>query len=133
MVGTLHPTPGMERGRNAGSLMAACLFVMAMAACAGMESSATAPTAVPSAAASLTLTVRVHERNEAAAPIADALVVHGSTVAYTDAAGESRFFVLSGRESTVDVSANGYRPMQASAVVNADERWTFFLEPELKP
>lgn len=107
------------------------LTILSMVGCARMESSPTAPTVTPAAtAAPLTLTIRVHERSQAETPIAGALVVHESTGLYTDAAGESHIIVQSGRETTIDVSADGYRPMQASAVLNSSERWTFFLEPE---
>jgi len=125
----------MPSCRSARTLLASCLFVLALVGCARLETSPSAPTAaLPAAApAPLTLTIRVHERNGGEMPIAGALVIHESTAVYTDAAGESRFLIQSGRETTVDVSADGYRSMQASAVVNSHERWTFFLEPAVGP
>jgi hypothetical protein len=116
---------------SARVVLALSLTVPALVGCARMESSPTAPTLTPPAVSTpLMLTIRVHERSQAETPIAGARVVHESTGLYTDAAGESHIIVQPGRETTIDVSADGYRPMQASAVLNSSERWTFFLEPE---
>jgi hypothetical protein len=91
-------------------------------------SSLTAPTPVATATTSISLTIRVHARGTQA-PIGGALVSHESAGYVTDASGESRITVAPGEETTIVVSASGYHPMEASGVLNSDERWTFYLEP----
>jgi hypothetical protein len=76
----------------------------------------------------LTLTISVQARRSEA-PIEGALVRHHASGSYTNASGLSAISVTAGSETTIEVSAAGYRPMTASAVLNSDERWTFFLEP----
>jgi hypothetical protein len=94
-----------------------------------MESSSlTAPTPVATATSSITLTIRVQARGTEA-PIGGALVSHESTPYFTDPSGESRITVEQGEETTIVVSASGYHQMEASGVLNSDERWTFYLEP----
>jgi hypothetical protein len=107
------------------------MVLLVSPACMQMESTQSAPSPLPpTVSAPLTLTVRVFERSTSESPIVGALVVHESTDSYTDGAGESRIVVQSGRETTVRVSAPGYQSMEASAVLNSHERWTFFLEPK---
>lgn len=75
------------------------------------------------------LTVRVQSRNTAL-PIARAQVLHDGISFYSDSTGETTFSVPAGQETTIDVHADGYEPMTASAVLSNDERWTFYLAPE---
>jgi hypothetical protein len=74
------------------------------------------------------LTVRVQSRNTAL-PIARAQVLHDGISFYSDSTGETTFSVPAGQETTIDVHADGYEPMTASAVLSTDERWTFYLAP----
>jgi len=73
--------------------------------------------------------IHVYERTSET-PISGALIRHHTTGGYTNASGELSISVEAGQETTVEASAAGYRAMTASAVLNSDERWTFFLEPE---
>lgn len=59
-------------------------------------------------------------------------MVHRDTQSWiTGASGELAITVPLGTEVTVDVAADGYEPMGASAVLGNDERWTFYLAPRL--
>jgi hypothetical protein len=75
------------------------------------------------------LTVRVQARNTEL-PIARAQVLHDGLSFYADTTGETTLSVPAGQETTIDVHADGYEPMTASAVLSNDERWTFYLAPE---
>jgi hypothetical protein len=87
------------------------------------------PGSVPSTAK---LTVAVQIRT-AARPIQDAAVRHDGQISYTDASGEATLLVPRGQETIVDVSAAGYESLGASGVLANDERWTFYLAPEVEP
>jgi hypothetical protein len=110
---------------------AACLGALVLvAACTKMESpgSLTAPSPIAIETTAITLTIRVHARGTHA-PISGALVSHEAAGYYTDLSGESHIVIVYGEETTIVVSASGYHPMEASGVLNSDERWTFYLEP----
>lgn len=109
-------------------------LLLSSAACVQQDSSLTgltSPSPTASSSGALTLTVRVHVRGSES-PISGALVRHEAAGYYTNASGESLISVGSGSETTIDVSASGYHAMQASGVLNGDERWTFYLEPQPK-
>jgi hypothetical protein len=113
------------------------LVVVAIAAASCTEMShPTAPSqSLPdtsSVASTVTLTVSVQIRT-AARPIPDAVVRHDGHIAYTNASGEATLLVPRGQETTVDVSAAGYESLGASGVVANDERWTFYLAPDVAP
>jgi hypothetical protein len=91
------------------------------------ESVAPAPPAVP-----FTLTVLVNDRRSER-PIRGALVRSRNVAEYTDVEGHCLLNVDSRTETTVDVSAPGYEPMTASAMIGSDERWTFFLASKPLP
>lgn len=74
------------------------------------------------------LTIRVLERGTEE-PIASALVVGSDDRATTDASGSCTLHVVQGTEYEVNVSAPGYQPMGASAILTNNERWTFYLAP----
>jgi hypothetical protein len=110
------------------AFLALLLTGVTAAGCArsGAASTLIAPSSSPAAGA-LTLTISVHAR-KSETPIEGALVRYLATGSYTDASGLSSVSVSAGRETTIDVSAAGFGTMTASAVLNSDERWTFFLE-----
>jgi hypothetical protein len=114
---------------------ALCLFLAAAilggSACAGASASPAAPSPIvaPPAAGALMLTIGVYAR-ASEEPIEGALVRHHATGGYTNALGELSISVEAGRETTVEASARGYHPMTVSAVLNSDEHWKFFLEPD---
>src|SRR5262245_37769416 len=87
-----------------------------------MPSSTATPVVHPEHA--VALTVRVQARNTAL-PIARAQVLHDGVSFYADTTGEATLSVRAGQETTIDVHADGYEPMTASAIVSNDERWTF--------
>jgi len=70
--------------------------------------------------------VRVLTRTSEA-PIEGAVVTALDRSGRTDATGTCVFSMPSGQMVDVDVSASGYLPMGASAVVANDEHWTFYL------
>src|SRR6185369_15895040 len=129
----LAPIPAMRSRspvRRVPLALALCAAGMLMTACtsAGVGTSPTAPSVTsPAGPASLTLTVRVHARTTES-PIAGALVLHDASRFYTDRSGELAFTIDAGKEITVEVSAAGYHPMTAAAIVNSAESWTFFLQ-----
>lgn len=127
MVTGLHSERDMARAASAVAHAAVLLVLAAgmssIAACAG---TATVVPTGPSPTA-LTLTIHVAARTSET-PIEGALIRHLATGAYTNELGELRISVEAGQETTVEASAAGYRAMTASAVLNSDERWTFFLE-----
>src|SRR5262245_50217054 len=100
-------------------------------ACAGASASPVAPSpaVAPPAAGALTLTIGVYAR-ASEKPIEGAFIRHHATGGYTNALGELSISVEAGRETTVEASARGYHAMTASAVLNSDEHWKFFLEPD---
>ena len=107
------------------------LLILAMGVAAqACSSSPTTPT--PAAAPvvhadhAVALTVRVQARTTAL-PIARAQVLHDGISFYADTTGEATLTVPAGQETTIDVHADGYEPMTASAVLSNDERWTFYL------
>lgn len=73
-----------------------------------------------------TLTIRVLARSSEL-PIEGALVRHDMESWLTNASGELAIPVPLGQEIAIDVTAAGYQPMGASAVLGSDERWTFYL------
>jgi hypothetical protein len=106
---------------------------LAAVACSDLRPapSPTAPssaTAIPAAASSVALTVRVQARTTEL-PIPEARVRYGGVYYYADASGQATVSVVAGQETTIDVSADGYEPMGASAILERDERWTFYLVP----
>jgi hypothetical protein len=121
------PSSTVERRATFAAL---CITGMLMAACTGGGVATTvAPTPLtPAPSSSLTLTVHVHARTSES-PIAGALVRHDASRFYTDASGELTITIDAGKETTVEVSAAGYHPMTATAVVNSAESWTFYLQP----
>jgi hypothetical protein len=82
---------------------------------------------VAAPASQIILTVRVFTRTSEA-PIEGAVVTTRDRLGRTDAAGTCVFSMPSGQMVDVDVSAPGYLPMGASAIVASDEHWTFYLE-----
>lgn len=60
-------------------------------------------------------------------PIEGAVVIAQDRSGRTDAAGICVFSLPGGQMVDVDVSASGYLPMGASAVVSNGEHWTFYL------
>jgi hypothetical protein len=91
--------------------------------------SPTAPSsAIPAAASSVALTVRVQARTTEL-PIPEARVRYGGVYYYADASGQATVSVIAGEETTIEVSADGYEPMGASAILESNERWTFYLFP----
>src|SRR5215510_11745877 len=106
------------------------LLTMVATGCATEQSSLLAPSAAAAPAHapanSLTLTISVLVRNSET-PIEGALIRHHATGDYTNAQGELSIRVEPGLETAVEVSAPGYHTMTAAAVLNSDERWTFFL------
>jgi len=110
----------------------ATLGLLVLTAIAGIACSANpiAPTPVSPVAAPASqaiLTVRVFTRTSEA-PIEGAVVTALDRSSRTDAAGTCVFSISSGQMVDVDVSAAGYLPMGASAVVGNGEHWTFYLE-----
>jgi hypothetical protein len=105
-------------------------FAVAAQACTNSPTKPS-PSATPVAQSdrAVALTVRVQARNTEL-PIARAQVLHDGLSFYADTTGETTLSVPAGRETTIDVHADGYEPMTASAVVSNDERWTFYLAPE---
>lgn len=73
------------------------------------------------------LTVRVLARNSEE-PISGAAVETDASRILTDSAGIAILPVVSGEELEVNVSAPGYEPMGAAAVLGPNERWTFYLQ-----
>jgi hypothetical protein len=119
-------SPLMSRG----TAILICALGMTVQAC---SSSPTTPspvaTPVVHADRAVALTVRVQARNTEL-PIARAQVLHDGLSFYADTTGEATLSVPAGQETTIDVHADGYQPMTASAVLSNDERWTFYLAPE---
>lgn len=89
-----------------------------------MSPAAPTPAAVETPAG--TLVIRVLARNSEQ-PIPGAHISTPTAKRSTDASGVCTLTVVAGQELDVDVSAPGYEPMGASAVVGANERWTFYL------
>jgi hypothetical protein len=112
--------------RRRTSLLILALGV-ATQACSSSPTTPT-PAAAPVVHAdhAVALTVRVQARNTAL-PIARAQVLHDGISFYADTTGEATLTVPAGQETTIDVHADGYEPMTASAVLSNDERWTFYL------
>jgi hypothetical protein len=110
-------------------LTAAILGSSACAAGTSASPAAPSPAVATPAAGALTLTIGVYAR-ASEKPIEGALVRHHATGGYTNALGELSISVEAGRETTVEASARGYHAMTASAVMNSDEHWKFFLEPD---
>ncbi len=112
------------------SAFSLCIALTILAgACSRLTTTPTAPSsAVASSSTAVTLTVRVLTRSTEA-PIAGALVSYNGQGSYTDRSGELLVTVVRGQETTVQVSAAGYAPMTASAVLGGDELWTFYLLP----
>jgi hypothetical protein len=103
---------------------------MAAQACSSSPAAPSpAPAPVVHADHAVALTVRVQARTTAL-PIARAQVLHDGISFYADTTGEATLSVPAGQETTIDVHADGYDPMTASAVLSNDERWTFYLAPE---
>lgn len=103
-------------------------------ACASQPMTAPSPvnadttTTTPAPATSGTLTIRVLSR-VSGDPISGAAIDALSARGATDASGLFALAVTPGQEMDVQVSASGYESMGASAVVGANERWTFYLPP----
>jgi hypothetical protein len=94
----------------------------------------TAPAATRTVPASPTvtigLTVRVLTRSSEE-PVAAATVFRNNTaVGQTDTAGVLHAEVPLGVEFSIDITAPGFIGSGASATVNSQERWTFYLERE---
>lgn len=98
---------------------------IAVTACSG---GITAPSeAAPAPATSAgTLTIRVLARTTEL-PINGAVVQYGAESWLTNASGELAITVPVGVEIAIDVTAAGYEPMGAAAVLGSNERWTFYL------
>jgi hypothetical protein len=109
-----------------------CLSASLAAVACSDSPTAPSPTtpssAIPAAAPSVALTVRVQARTTEL-PIPEARVRYGGVYYYADASGQATVSVVAGQETTIDVSADGYEPMGASAILESDERWTFYLVP----
>jgi hypothetical protein len=110
--------------------VASLAFVAAASAACATQSpvAPTADTSAPAQSIPTTgiLTVRVLARTSEQ-PIAGASVLTPTGRATTDAAGVCTLSVSTGETVDVSVSADGYQPMGASGVLNANERWTFYL------
>jgi len=105
--------------------LAMCVAVLS--GCEVMHSS-TAPTTPKAAQPTTELTVRVLTRGSEE-PVAAATVFRNQiAVGETDAEGIVRAQVPLGVEFTIDVTAPGFIGSGASATVNGQERWTFYLE-----
>ena len=115
--------------RRGTALLILTLGITAQACSSSPTVPSPAATPVVHAAQAVALTVRVQARNTAL-PIARALVLHDGISFYADTTGEATLSVPAGQETTIDVHADGYEPMTASAVLSNDERWTFYLAPE---
>ena len=87
----------------------------------------TAPAPPEAGIAPDALTVRVLAR-ESEAPISGAAVETDVSRMLTNAAGIAILPVTAGEELEVHVSAPGYEPMGAAAVLGPNERWTFYLQ-----
>jgi hypothetical protein len=115
-----------------GHLVRTLCLSASLAAVACSDSTTPSPTApssaIPAAASSVALTVRVQARTTEQ-PIPEARVRYGGVYYYADASGQATVSVVAGQETTIDVSADGYEPMGASAILESDERWTFYLVP----
>jgi hypothetical protein len=115
--------------RRRTSLLIFALGVAAQACSTSPTTPSPAATPLVHADHAVALTVRVQARNTEL-PIARALVLHDGISFYADTSGETTLSVPSGQETTINVHAEGYEPMTASAVLSNDERWTFYLAPE---
>ena len=118
------------RARTASAviLLASCLAV----GCASPTAPSAAPAERPSSAPqppTVTLTVRVLQRT-VETPLEGATVQRDAEVGRADAGGICQFTLRSGDTATVGVSAPGFLPLGASAVLMNDQRWTFYLEPD---
>ena len=118
------------RPTRRGTALLVLLLSVASQAC---SSSPTKPSPVATPVVhtdhAVALTVRVQARNTDL-PIAHAEVLHDGIAFYADTTGQATISVPAGQETTIDVHADGYQPMTASAVLANDERWTFYLAPE---
>jgi hypothetical protein len=114
--------------RRGTALLILTLGMAAQACSSSPASPSPAATPVVHADHAVALTVRVQARNTAL-PIARAQVLHDGISFYADTTGEATLSVPAGQETTIDVHADGYEPMTASAVLSNDERWTFYLAP----
>jgi hypothetical protein len=86
-----------------------------------------APTTPQAGVTADALTVRVLAR-ASEAPISGAAVETDASRMLTNAAGIAILPVTAGEELEVHVSALGYEPMGAAAVLSPNERWTFYLQ-----
>jgi hypothetical protein len=113
-------------------MLLASILSAAVAVC-GCSGGITAPSRVSPAAAAAqtsgaTLTIRVLTRTSEL-PIEGASVRHDTQSWITGPSGELAISVALGEETAIDVTAAGYEPMGAAAVLGSDERWTFYLAP----
>jgi hypothetical protein len=123
----------MNLGHRPSQLLAAAFVAASMftVGCASPTGPSQAPPSAPSGdipAARVTLTVRVLARSTEV-PLPGAVVQLGGQADRADAGGVCEFTLTPGTMADVDVSAAGYKPMGASAVLQSNERWTFYLEP----
>jgi hypothetical protein len=119
------------RPMRRGTALLTLTLGMAAQACSSSSPATPSPAATPVVHPdhAVALTVRVQARNTAL-PIARAQVLHDGISFYADTTGEATLSVPAGQETTIDVHADGYEPMTASAVLSNDERWTFYLAPQ---
>lgn len=99
--------------------------------CASPTAPSAAPAERPSSAPQptlVTLTVRVLQRT-VETPLEGATVKRDAEVGHADAGGICQFTLRAGDTANVGVSAPGFLPLGASAVLVNDQRWTFYLEP----
>lgn len=118
--------PKRWQRRSLGTLLIACCTLLTVGC-----SESFVPTA-PTLSAPVTITVRtiVYGQHE---PIEDVIVrVNGIVQGHTDLFGELTIQAVSGRETTIAVSKDGWLSIvpSAAAMVNVSgELWTFYLEP----
>ena len=122
-------------GRSRVAVLSSWLTIVSVACSRPAVTTAPSPLDAlppPSAVQVVALTVRVQTRTTEL-PIPGALVRHDGNRYYADESGQAIISVTPGRETTIEVSASGFEPMSASAVLANDERWTFYLAPEANP
>ncbi len=112
---------------GAALLLASCVAV----GCASPTAPSAPPAERPSTTlqpATVTLTVRVLPRS-VETPLEGATVKRDAEVGHADAGGVCQFTLRAGDTANIGVSAPGFLPLGASAVLMNDQRWTFYLEP----
>jgi hypothetical protein len=118
-----------RRPTHRGTTVLILTLILTGPACSSSPTKpSTVETPVVHAEHAVALTVRVQARNTEL-PIAHAEVLHDGIAFYANTTGEATISVPAGQETTINVHADGYEPMTASAVLSNDERWTFYLAP----